>query len=283
VRLDIDEREIRSHRLKGVQSVIGGAHQFLLELDGLPWGVPRQVWLAYLSRLKKDYGQDAEVARSIGNSLPYRVMDILNQYSTSEQIYTVDIGQNQMFAAQKLLIRKGQAWKTSGGLAPMGFALPAAIGAAFANDGKRQIYAITGDGGLHISSQSLLLIAQHRLPIKVILLNNRSLGMITQFQDLYFDQRKEGTTKESGYLVPDFNFLAKSCGLNYYNISGSAYSDSKALENALNSEGPAIVEFNIGDDTVVYPKLEVNMPIEDLNPKLPRDELKGLMLFDDEC
>jgi acetolactate synthase-1/2/3 large subunit len=204
-------------------------------------------------------------------------MDLLNEHASSTQVFTVDIGQNQMFAAQKILIREGQSWKTSGGLAPMGFALPAAIGAAFASKGRRRIFAIVGDGGLHMSSQSLLTIAQFRLPIKIILLNNRSLGMITQFQDLYFDSRKEGTTRETGYLVPDFSLLARACGLDYFFTDKVECENDVGLLSALSSEGPCLIEFFIGEKTVVCPKLEVMMPIEDLSPKLSLEELDDAM------
>lgn len=280
VRLDIDEAEITNHRLKGVLGAVGDAGVFITEITSMKWGANREPWLKYLVQIKTQYGQDAEVARNIDNKLPYFVMDILNRYAAKDQVFTVDIGQNQMFAAQKLLIRTGQSFKTSGGLAPMGFALPAAIGAAFATRSKRPIFAVTGDGGLHISSQALLTIAQHKLPVKIILLNNKSLGMITQFQDLYFDQRKEGTTKESGYLVPDFCLLAQSCGLKYHLIKGSDFNDESTLSSILAALEPALIEFDIGENTVVFPKLEVNMPIEDLNPKLSSDELSKLMIID---
>jgi acetolactate synthase-1/2/3 large subunit len=285
VRLDIDADELANHRLLKVKPIQGSAETFARELSSIPWKEPCEPWLLYIEMLKRDYGQDAEIIRNVENKRPYQVMDILNRFAANDQVFTVDIGQNQMFAAQKLRIRKGQAWRTSGGLAPMGFALPFAIGTAFATRGVRPIFAITGDGGLHMSAQSLLTIAQHHLPIKVILLNNRSLGMITQFQDLYFDQRKEGTTKESGYLVPDFRLLAESSGLTYHYIAGNDFRNETMLGDIFKARGSAVIEFDIGENTVVYPKLEVNRPLDDLNPRLDREELQKVMLvpiFDDK-
>jgi acetolactate synthase-1/2/3 large subunit len=280
VRLDIDEAEIVNHRLGNVYAAVGDAKLFIDELITMPWNASDNEWLFYLDRLKSQYGQNAEIARNVENKKPYLVMDILNRYASDNQIYCVDIGQNQMFAAQKILIRNNQSWKTSGGLAPMGFAVPSAIGAAFATNKSRPIFAIVGDGGLHISCQSLLLIAQYKLPIKIILINNKSLGMITQFQDLYFDSRKEGTTKDSGYIIPDFYFLGKSYGLQYFRIADNDYENEERLKNIFNAKEAAIIEFDVGENTVVYPKLEVNMPVEDLNPKLPVEELQQLMLID---
>jgi len=280
VRLDIDELEIKNHRLQNVDAVVGDAKEFISVLAAMQWSGMSEQWLVHVQRLKNEYGQTAEVARNIENKKPYQCMDMLNRYSAENQIFTVDIGQNQMFAAQKLIIRNGQAWKTSGGLAPMGFALPAAIGAAFATHCKRPIYAITGDGGLHMSAQALLTIVQYKLPIKIILINNESLGMITQFQDLYFDSRKEGTTKTSGYLVPKFKLLAESSGMDYFRIHDDGFADEQLLEKAFGFDGPAIIEFDVGERTIVYPKLEVNMPIENLNPRLPKEELSSIMLVD---
>lgn len=280
VRIDIDESEIHNSRLRNIDAVLGDIKLFIKELSSMPWKIQLEDWLGYIEHLKLEYDQDAEVARNIENKKPYQVMDLLNRYAFYNQIFTVDIGQNQMFSAQKVRICDEQSWKTSGGLAPMGFALPCAIGAAFATNKERPIFAITGDGGLHISSQSLLLIAQYELPIKIILLNNRSLGMITQFQDLYFDRRKSGTTKESGYLVPDFCLLSESCGLPYARFEGEDLSSDKRLEQILQAKGPALIEFDIGEHTIVYPKLEVNKPLEDLNPRLGRDELQRAMLID---
>ena len=279
VRLDIDEAEMTHHRLKNVDSIVGDINEFTEHLLATEWGKDRTNWHRYVAELKQKYGQDSEVKKNISNQHPYHAMDILNHYAAYDQLFTVDIGQNQMFAAQKVKISGTQSWKTSGGHAPMGFALPAAIGAAFAENGARPIYAITGDGGLHMSIQSLLVIAQHELPIKVILLNNQSLGMITQFQDLYFDKRKEGTTKESGYLVPDFKGFSEACRLPYHLIQGSDYADRQLLNGIFTAKGPALIEFDIGESTIVSPKLEVNMPIEEIGPQLPREELTQAMLI----
>lgn len=281
VRVDIDEAELKNHRLRNVDSVLGDAKAFVELLDQMPWGSIRDSWLIYTDSLKQKYGQDAEIARNVDNKSPYQVMDVLNKMAAHDQIFIVDIGQNQMFAAQKLLIRDEQAWRTSGGLAAMGFAVPTAIGAAFATSLQRPIYAITGDGGLHMSLQSLLTISQYNLPIKIVLINNGSLGMITQFQDLYFDSRKEGTTKDSGYLVPNFKLISEACGLTYRFISSEDLNSKMTLEEALRAEGPALIECDVKENTVVYPKLEVNMPIEDLNPKLDRCELHRTMIIND--
>ena len=155
VRLDIDENELFYHRLQNTRCAIGDSLVFVNELRSL-WRKRTEVpWLDYLLKLKKLYGQDSEIRRNVENTKPYQIMDILNKFADDRQLYTADVGQNQMFAAQKIVLRAEQLWRTSGGLAPMGFSLPAAIGAAFGSERKKPIYAITGDGGLQMSLQSL--------------------------------------------------------------------------------------------------------------------------------
>lgn len=280
IRVDIDENEILHHRLSNVDGIVADIKDFVDDVMGTTTGAPRPQWSNFVRNLKEKYNQREEIARSVSNRLPYSVMNILNHYASNDQTYTVDIGQNQMFAAQMLILKDSQRWKTSGGLAPMGFALPAAIGASFAAGKSGEIFAITGDGGLQMSLQSLMLLPQYALPIKVVLLNNRSLGMITQFQDLYFDSRKEGTTRESGYLVPNFAHVAEACGLRYHVVKGAGFEDEKSLGCIMKKQGPALIEFEVGESTVVYPKLEVNMPIEDISPRLSREELSKSMLID---
>lgn len=280
VRVDIDENEILHHRLPNVDGIVGDIKIFVEEALGMAGHAVRTEWINFVDSIKSKYSQEVEVERNVENKKPYQVMDILNRYASRDQLYTVDIGQNQMFAAQKLALSEGQEWKTSGGLAPMGFALPAAIGACFAGKQRSGVFSIIGDGGLQIALQSLMLLSQYSLPIKVILLNNRSLGMITQFQDLYFDMRKEGTTKESGYLVPDFMRIAQAYGLPYHLVKDGTYRNYRALGKMFSEPGPAIIEFELGEDTAVAPKLEVNMPIEDLSPRLNSEELSRTMLVD---
>lgn len=278
IRIDIDEAELDNHRLEGVLGIVSDAKAALPLLNSLPWGESRShQWLDYCRNLKKAYGQASEVERFVENKAPYRVMQVLSDVASQDQIFTVDIGQNQMFAAQTIIVHERQAWKTSGGMAPMGFALPAAIGAAFATRGSRPVIAIVGDGGLHISMQSLLTIHQYKLPIKIVLLNNHSLGMITQFQDLYFDGQKSGTTRASGYLTPDFEQLAHSCYLEYRHILGNSTDMRALLTDAILGPAPMLIEVDVGESTIVCPKLAVNMPIEDVDPRLPDDEFASAM------
>ena len=195
IHVDIDENELENHRLENRLKVHASVYDFLFEVNNadIKYGDYCQ-WNHWIDSLKAEYGQDKEIERFVENKAPYKLMQRLNDLTKDDDIITVDIGQNQMWAAQTLKLKRGQRFVTSGGLAPMGFSLPVAIGMAFANP-KKTIWCLSGDGGFHMAVQSLLIISQYRLNIKVIVINNAALGMITQFQHLYFDDRMFGTTE----------------------------------------------------------------------------------------
>jgi len=209
---------------------------------------------------------------------PYELIDILNRNTETDAIYCADVGQNQMWSMQMLKLKIQQNFYTSGGLGSMGCCLPLSIGISFADKCKRSIYAICGDGGFHMSTQSLLLISQYNLPIKVIVINNKSLGMITQFQELYFDNVTIGTNEQGGYLVPDLEFMAKSYGLKYlkYDTTDSKSSIKNKITDFFNSRN-CLFEYVIAEDCRVYPKLEYNQPIYNPSPILTNDELEANM------
>ena len=152
----------------------------------------------------------------------------------------------------------------------MGFAMPAAIGIAFANP-KKTIYCVTGDGGFHMAIQSMLTIAQYTLNIKLVVINNATLGMITQFQHLYFNDRMYGTTKAGGFINPDLKTMAKAYGLSY-----SEYT-SDSLNVFKTTDGPEMINYVVRGLTTVSPKLEYNKPIDKPSPQLPDEEYQSVM------
>ena len=277
--IDIDRNELQHHRLKGRIEIHADAGRFLRKINSKTKKESNDEWLDYVRKIKSKYSQSWDIERHVKNKMPYEILNALNKIYGKDQIFCVDIGQNQMFSAQMLKIRKGQKFFTSGGLAPMGYAVPAAIGASVCTDKRREVIAVTGDGGFHISTQSLMLISQYDLPIKVVVLNNESLGMITQFQDLYFGERKLATTKKSGYLVPSIKDIAKAYGLKYYLIDEKSIKDIENVRKALTSDRNAIIEVLTQEDTKIVPKLEVEHPIEDISPRLSEEELKESMLI----
>ena len=275
IHVDIDKDELDNNRLDNRLKIHMDVASFLKEFKKISIENNIDKWNDYLLGLKNKYNQDQEIERFVENKAPYRFIQMLNKYSAENDIFCTDVGQNQMWAAQTLELKKGQKFITSGGLAPMGFSIPVAIGISFANP-LRNIYSINGDGGFHISIQSLMLISQYNLPIKVIVLNNKSLGMITQFQGLYFDNRMEGTTKEGGYLVPNIKSIGESYNLPYFQINENDLVNENLMKNIFETRN-CIIEYVINGLTSVSPKLEYNRPIEQPMPILSDEELKAMM------
>lgn len=198
IHVDIDSSELESHRLHNRMKVCDSAERFLNALLESLQGLPDySAWHTKVKDLRAKYSQKMEVEGYVNNKSPYRLMDTINKHSKAKDVFVADIGHNQMMAAQMLKVDAGKKFVTSGGLAPMGFSLPVSAGIAMANPDRRVI-SINGDGGFHMASQSLMLISQYNLPVIAFIVNNESLGMITQFQSLYFDGRMSATTNGGG-------------------------------------------------------------------------------------
>lgn len=268
IHVDIDNSELECHRIENRIKLNMDVADYLsaMEMENLEFSIDEN-WYIWLKNTKLKYNQDREVERFVENKAPYKVMQELSRITKEGDIMTVDIGQNQMWAAQTIFMKKNQRFVTSGGLAPMGFSLPVAVGMAFANPNK-EVYCINGDGGFHMALQSLLLISQYNLNVKVVVMNNLSLGMITQFQHLYFDDRMVGTTEEGGYWLPSIENIAKAYNLPYYQVDGN----KPEFPKDITGKG-CIIDCIIGNSTVVCPKLEFDKPIYNMLPLLNEDEL----------
>lgn len=271
IHVDLDENELEYHRLENRLKVHASVSEFLnaLEKETITYQ-DYSTWNGWVSKLKKNYSQDKEVERFVDNKAPYQLLQRLNEISKEGDVFTVDVGQNQMWSAQTLKLKKGQRFVNSGGLAPMGFAMPAAIGIAFANP-KKTIYCVTGDGGFHMAIQSMLTIAQYNLNIKVVVINNSALGMITQFQHLYFNDRMYGTTKVGGFINPDLKTMAKAYGVRYSEYTNGSLNEFEDID------GPRMVNYVVNGLTTVSPKLEYNKPIDKPSPQLPDYEYQKVM------
>ena len=207
---------------------------------------------------------------------PNAFMELLSSRCAPGDIICLDVGQNQMWAAQSFTIKEGQRMLISGGMGAMGFALPAALGAAKAVPGQR-VVAISGDGGIQVNIQDLETIASHRLPVKIVVLNNGCLGMVRQFQDMYFGGRQQSTV--IGYGCPDLVRIATAYGISAHSLA-TGDDLAGALERFLTEDGPGFLDVKLECATNVEPKLLVNYPIEDMSPHLEREELAREMLID---
>ena len=180
-----------------------------------------------------------------------------------------------MWVAQSFDTKKEQRVLFSGGMGAMGFALPIAIGATIGT-GKRAL-VIVGDGGFQMNIQELEVIKRRNLPIKIFIMNNANLGMVRQFQEIYFEKRYIGTQKD--YSVPNFEHIAHAYGLKSTTVSTIEEISQKIHETLLSDEAE-IVNICLQEQmTTVEPKLIVNKPIEDMYPFLERDEFNAQMII----
>ena len=176
----------------------------------------------------------------------------------------VDVGLHQMWAAQSLEMEAPCRFLTSGGLGAMGFALPAAIGAACQLQREVPVLVIAGDAGFQLNIQELQTIVHHQLPVKIVVMNNRCHGMTRQFQDTYFGSRYTGTVW--GYSTPDFAAVAAA-----YGLPSRLLSDPTEVSDAIawlwqDPLAPALLEVTIDMHTNAYPKMAFGKPISEMEP-----------------
>lgn len=267
--IDIDKNELKHHRLEKRESICADAKELLRVLSKKKLKLEITEWQKTLKQIKIKYSQDFDITNHVKNKVPYELMAQINSAKIKDAIFCTDIGQNQMFAAQGLKISADQDFMTSGGMAPMGYAVPCAVGASISNL-NRPVIAICGDGGFVFSIQALMLLSQYKLPIKIIILNNYSLGMIVQFQDAYFESKYFATVAEGGYMIPDFQAIAKSYGLKYQKFTKATLKGDK-FKNTLKSSGPMIIEVQTKEKTIVVPKLLMNQTLDKMDPQIMED------------
>lgn len=276
IHVDIDINELENHKLENRIKVNSRSSDFLRDILERDFSVKNiKPWRDYILYLRENYSQEKEIQRFVENKMPYLSIQTLNNYSNNNDIFTVDIGQNQMWAAQTLKIKKNQSFITSGGLAPMGYSIPSAVGHSFSQP-KNRVFAIVGDGGFMISEQSLYMISQYDLNILVVLLNNSSLGMITQFQKLYFNSNMAGTTIEGGYKACDAKAVSNAHGLEHFLIEEKDLNNKEYLDEVFSNRN-GVIEFKITGLTNVYPKLEFDKPIYNPSPYLSEEEIKEVL------
>lgn len=193
---------------------------------------------------------------------PHGIFHVINEVMVGQPVdYVCDVGNHQMWAAQGLRLGDGQAIHHSGGMGAMGFALPAAIGVALAS--RRRTIVITGDGSLQVNSQELDTLNRLGLNITIIVMNNFSLGMVKNFQDMYFDGRDQSTRK--GYSCPSFTALARAYGL--AGVSVNTEQELRgALSEALGLQGPLLIEILMEGASECRPRLAYGMKLDNQYP-----------------
>jgi acetolactate synthase-1/2/3 large subunit len=198
---------------------------------------------------------------------PYVFMDSLSKTLNEKDVIIADDGGHLTWTIQSFKVKFGQKLFSAFGNSPMGYALPASIGASIVKN-KKRIICIDGDGSIQINLQELHTIDKLQLPIKIFILNNDGYGIIKQFQELYLGKRYEATGR--GVSNPDFKKISKAFNINYSLIKN--HNELKSLDRIISSKKPEIIEVKLKDNQKIIPKLQFGNPIEDLSPLLPRKE-----------
>ena len=183
------------------------------------------------------------------SDLPVNLCHFLGTVLPEDAILTTDVGQHQMWVAQAYPFRQPRTLLTSGGLGTMGFGLPAAIGAALACPGRR-VACISGDGSFLMNIQELATLADHDLPVAVLLFNNAQLGLVRQQQELFYGRRFAASQFTTG---PDFAALARAFGVRGHRIAANARDPLGEIAAALAQPGPCVIDIPVSDAANVLP------------------------------
>lgn len=276
VHVDIDPKEL-NYKVKVDVPIHADARLFLKTINNYMIGYKKDKIQSWKTAIKGYQEKYPSYDTSLGEKIdPNLFMHMLSRYIPEDALICVDVGQNQMWAAQTLQIKRAQRFLTQGGMGAMGSALPLAIGASFARKGKI-VVLITGDGGFQLNIQELQTIYHYQLPVKIILLNNSCYGMVRQFQEQYFNSRFQSTV--IGYNAPDFQQVVSAYKVPVNKIVKKSQI-TKALKILFKDKKPIFLEVKIRRDAKVLPKLLVNRPVEEQDPPLSKDKLKSNMFVD---
>ena len=283
IHVDIDPAEIGKNRFAHVP-IVGDAKETIIELvvalkDEHKAGRTGnyEAWWANLNRLRTEYplGYDHPVDGSLS---PQYVIERIGAITGPDAIYAAGVGQHQMWAAQFVKYEKPGTWLNSGGLGTMGYAIPAAMGAKVGAPDK-DVWAIDGDGCFQMTNQELATCTINNIPIKVGLINNNALGMVRQWQSLFYNNRYSNTDLNSN-RVPDFVKLADAYGCHGLRCETREEVD-KTIEKALGlNDAPVVIDFVVHKDAMVWPMVAAGMSNSEI--KFARDMAPQWMRSDDE-
>jgi acetolactate synthase-1/2/3 large subunit len=246
IHIDIDSAEIGKNVAVDT-SIVGDAKAILQKLNPLVKPSQHPEWIAQIAEWKEDSALDDALSQDSGGLLPQYVVREIWRATKGEALVVSDVGQNQMWEAQYFIHDKPNSLITSGGLGTMGFALPAAIGVQMGKP-KEMVWAIAGDGGFQMTIQELATVVQEKLPLKMAILNNGYLGMVRQWQQLFFKRNYSATP----LLGPDFAKVAEAYGIAGFTVKRKDQVTS-VVRKALEIEGPVVIDFRVKREECVYP------------------------------
>ncbi len=263
IHIDVDPAEIGKVLTADVP-IVGDVKAILTELLKIVKPAKFAEWNAQVQKLKQDfplhYPQDGVLHGQY-------VIEQIGAVSNHEAIVVTDVGQHQMWAAQFFKCQRPQQFITSGGLGTMGFGLPAAIGAQFGRP-DTPVFCVSGDGSIQMCIQELMVATIYKLPIKICILNNQYLGMVRQWQELFWDSKYSNVDLEAS---PDFLKLAEAYGAHGIRCSNPMMVTA-ALEEAMSiTDRPTVLDFRISKEENVFPMIPSGGTIAQMVVQRPPD------------
>jgi acetolactate synthase-1/2/3 large subunit len=257
VHVDIDPAEISKIRSADVP-IVGDLKEVLVDLDAAWRGQSAKTdtaeWWAYLRGLQDQYPLGYSPT-SDGLLAPQHVIQRIGELTGPEGVFVAGVGQHQMWSAQFIKYERPNSWLNSGGAGTMGYSVPAAMGAKVSQP-DRVVWAIDGDGCFQMTNQELATCAINNIPIKVAIINNSSLGMVRQWQTLFYDGRYSNTDLNTGHAsirIPDFVKLAEAYGCLAIRVEKEEDVDA-AIRTALETnDRPVVIDFVVSADAMVWP------------------------------
>ncbi len=268
--VDIDKYELNKERgLKIDLKFNYNLKYFLKELNRHKLFLNNEIWLKKIKNLNSSFKFPESQNKKNKKVNPYTLVNYLSKLIDKKSIIIGDTGSHLTWLMQSFKIKYGQMLFSAFGNSPMGYALPASIGAQIVNK-KKKIISFNGDGSIQLNLQELQTLKKFNLPIKIFIINNNGYGIIQQFQDLYLNKRHEASNRIVSN--PDFKSISKAFKINYTSIKSN--NDLKKLKKILSSKKAEIVEVSIEDKEKIIPKLEFGKPIDDLSPKINLNLIK---------
>jgi acetolactate synthase-1/2/3 large subunit len=271
IHVDIDRAEFNKIIRPDV-SLCGDARRVIEDLIPYVERCDSDEWVAQTAKWRTQFPLKYKAE---GGLKAQHVIDRLDALIDGNAVVTTDVGQHQMWAAQFIRTRKNRHWLSSGGAGTMGFGFPAAIGAQFALGKDKPVWAVVGDGGFQMTLCELATAAIHKLPVKVLIINNNYLGMVRQWQELFFENRYSGVDLEGN---PDFVKLAEAYGIKAFRIKRPADVDKVLKQAHEYNEGPVVVEAEVVKEDNVFPMIPAGAPISAMlieRPKTKMDKPTG--------
>jgi acetolactate synthase-1/2/3 large subunit len=263
IHIDVDPAEI-GKVLQPDVPIVGDVKYVLRELLKILKPSEHAEWNATIAAWKEEYPLCFPLDKKLhGQAIIQRIGELTNH----EAIVVTDVGQHQMWTAQFYKYNRPHQMITSGGLGTMGFGLPAGIGAQFGAP-DQDVFIITGDGSIQMCIQELMVATIYKLPIKICILNNRYLGMVRQWQELFWDSRYSSVDLEAS---PDFVKLAEAYGAKGLRVFSADDVDAALAEAMANTDGPTLIDFRITKDENVYPMIPAGGIVENMVVQRPSD------------